>query len=162
MFKYQIIPHWKWLFIIPTVCFCCEEHKVQWEHLKVQSVVEETLMSWERSSINSDWRNNNTLHTALLCLYVADPATSLASDSVRDLFSSESSSLIHWWNTLCCYQQNFITLQISCDPEIIWHHFSYTSSIHRNHQHVQNLYKSACVRARVCAAPQIHAHRLVL
>ena len=36
------------------------------------------------------------IHIVFLCLYVADPATSLASNSLlRTLFSPESSLLIH-------------------------------------------------------------------
>ena len=35
--------------------------------------------------------------TVLLCLYVADPATFLASNSVLTIFSSESSLFIHLW-----------------------------------------------------------------
>ena len=48
------------------------------------------------------WLDKQTdLHTVLLCLYVADPATCLASDSVLGtLFTSENSLFIQIWKRL--------------------------------------------------------------
>ena len=63
----------------------------------------------------TDLKGPAQFHTVLLCLYVADPATSLASNSVLGtLFFSESSLFIQLWN-------KYIFLSFSLISSLILH-----------------------------------------
>ena len=70
------------------------------------------------------WLNKQTdlkgqFHTVLLCLYVADPATSLASN----IFSSENSLFIQLRKTqICPSLYNVVNITILCCEFLIQNH----------------------------------------
>ena len=87
-----------WCFLLKVHSVVFGEKTIRRERFSLTDLFMPKQTKWTNSLWSHDWINKliTQFHTHLHCLYLADPATFLASNSVLEtLFSSETSLFIH-------------------------------------------------------------------
>ena len=129
-----------------------------------------SVCSWRdvnelRKIFNKLWLEEQQHTSYCVTVFICGgPATSLASDRVLGPGFRESSSLIHWWNTLCCYQQNFNNSTDQLRPrnhltslQLHIHRSAGTINMNRTYIRVR-----VCARMFVCVCVLLHKFTLIV